>query len=254
MQGKGDARPESYWYDVALQWNELQKQGIGKKALERTLRKLGQQKIQSGKYAMLVDNLNVGRLLSPLISAMYGSRLQQKNSFLLDKLETKIASEKLTLIDDPHIPHAIGARWFDYEGVATVKRPIIEKGVLKTYFIDTYISKKMNIAPTVSEPSILSFELGNKSFDQLLASLQKGIWITGFNGGNGNTSTGDFSFGVEGFLIQNGKIVKPISEMNITGNLLTLWNNVIEIGNDPRLNSSQRTPSILFDKVDFSGL
>ena len=254
MKGKGDARPESYWYDVALQWDELQKSGIGKKALERTIRKLGQQKIKSGKYAMLVDNLNVRRILSPLVSAMYGTALQQKNSFLLDKLNTPIASAKLTLTDDPHIPHAMGARWFDYEGVATVKRPVIEKGVLKTYFIDTYISKKMDIAPTISGPSILTFELGDKNFDQLTATIKKGIWITGFNGGNSNSTTGDFSFGVEGFLIENGKVVKPVSEMNITGNLLTLWGSIAEIGNDPRLDGSWRTPSIIFDNVDFSGL
>ncbi|MDR2448907.1 MAG: TldD/PmbA family protein [Prevotellaceae bacterium] len=254
MKGKGDARPESYWYDVALQWDELQKSGVGKKALERTIRKLGQQKIKSGKYAMLVDNLNVRRILSPLVSAMYGAALQQKNSFLLDRLNTQIASARLTLTDDPHIPHAMGARWFDYEGVATVKRPVIEKGVLQTYFIDTYISRKMDIAPTISGPSILTFELGDKNFDQLTAAVKKGIWITGFNGGNSNSTTGDFSFGVEGFLIENGKVVKPVSEMNITGNLLTLWGGIAEIGNDPRLDASWRTPSILFDNVDFSGL
>jgi PmbA protein len=254
MKGDGDARPESYWYDVALKWDELQKSGIGKKALERTLRKLGQQKIKSGKYAMLVDNLNVNRILSPLIAAMNGGALQQKTSFLIDKLNTKIVSDKLTLTDDPHIPHAFGARLFDYEGVATVKRQVIEKGVLKTYFIDTYISKKLNVEPTISGPSILTFELGDKNLDQLIASLKKGIWITGFNGGNSNSTTGDFSFGVEGFLIENGKIGKPISEMNITGNLLTLWSSIVEVGNDPRLNASWRTPAILFDNVNFSGL
>jgi PmbA protein len=254
MKGEGDARPSDWWYDTALQWDELQKSGIGKKAMERTMRKLGQQKIKSGKYAMLVDNLNSGRLLTPLISAMYGNALQQKNSFLLDKLNTKIVSDKLTLTDDPHITHARGARWFDHEGVATVKRQVIEKGVLQTYFIDTYISKKLNVEPTISSPSVLTFEPGNKNFDQLMASLKKGIWITGFNGGNSNSTTGDFSFGVEGFLIENGKVVKPVSEMNITGNLLTLWSNVAEIGNDPRLDRSWRTPSVLFDNVDFSGL
>jgi PmbA protein len=254
MKGEGDARPESYWYDVALQWDELQKAGVGKMALERTIRKLGQQKIRSGKYAMLVDNLNVRRILSPLVSAMYGTALQQKNSFLLNRLNTQIASAKLTLTDDPHIPHAMGARWFDAEGVATVKRPVIEKGVLQMYFIDTYISKKLDVAPTISNPSILTFELGNKSFDQLTASVKKGIWVTGFNGGNSNSTTGDFSFGVEGFLIENGKVVKPVSEMNITGNLLTLWGSIAEIGNDPRLDSAWRTPAILFDNVDFSGL
>jgi PmbA protein len=254
LKGDGDARPESYWYDVAIQWDALQKSGIGKKALERAMRKLGQQKIKSGKYMMLVDNLNMSRLLSPIISAIYGSSLQQKNSFLIDKLDTKIVSDKLTIMDDPHIPNARGARWFDNEGIATSKRPVIEKGVLKTYYIDTYNAKKMDVEPTISGPSILTFEHGKKDLDQMIASMKKGIWVTGFNGGNSNSSTGDFSFGVEGFLIENGKIVKPVSEMNITGNLLTLWSAIAEVGNDPIVNSSWRTPAVLFDNVDFSGL
>jgi PmbA protein len=95
--------------------------------------------------------------------------------------------------------------------------------------------------------------LGDRNFDQILASIDKGIWVTGFNGGNSNSTTGDFSFGIEGFLIENGKAVKPVNEMNITGNLLTLWKEVIEIGNDPRSNSSWRIPCVLFDKVNFSG-
>jgi PmbA protein len=253
MKGEGDARPSSYWYDSAVFWNKLQKKDLGKTAYERTLRKLGQKKIESGIYKMLVDNLSIGRLLSPVISALYGNAIQQKNSFLIDKLEEKIISGKITIIDDPHIRGARGARWFDGEGVATKKMPVIENGVLKTYYIDTCSAGKLNMKPTIQSPSILSFQLGDKNFEQILASLDKGIWVTGFNGGNSNSTTGDFSFGIEGFLIENGQPVKPLNEMNITGNLLTLWQEILETGNDPRLNSSWRIPSILFDKVNFSG-
>ena len=254
MKGDGDARPSSYWYDLSIFWNKLQKTGIGKKAYERTVRKLGQEKINSGIYPMLIDNMLSSRLLSPIISALYGINIQQKNSFLIDKIGESIASEKFTLIDDPHIPQARGARWFDGEGVATVKRTVIDKGVLRTYYIDTYSGAKMNVEPTVQTPSILTCELGSKNFDQLLASMDKGIWVTGFNGGNSNNTTGDFSFGIEGFLVENGKAVKPINEMNITGNLIILWKNLLETGNDPLLISSQRIPSLLFDKVSFSGI
>jgi PmbA protein len=184
---------------------------------------------------------------------LYGNSIQQKNSFLINKIGESIMSEKFTLVDDPHIPQARGARWFDGEGVATVKRTVIDKGVLRTYYIDTYSGAKMDMEPTVQGPSILTCELGGKNFDQLLASVNKGIWVTGFNGGNSNSTTGDFSFGIEGFLIEKGKIVKPVNEMNITGNILTLWKNLVEMGNDPMLISSQRIPSILFDKVSFSG-
>jgi PmbA protein len=181
---------------------------------------------------------------------MNGHALQQKNSFLIDKLDEKIISDKVTIIDDPHLKGAFGARMFDGEGVATVKRNLIEKGVLKSYFIDTYSAGKLNIPPTIASPSIITFDLGTRSHEQILASIDKGIWVTGFNGGNSNSSTGDFSFGIEGFLIENGKLSTPVNEMNITGNLLTLWNNVLEIGSDARLNSSRRIPSLLFDNVN----
>ena len=254
LKGEGDARPESWWYDAALFWNNLQKSGIGKKALERALRKLGQEKIKSGKYTMVVDNLNVRNLLSPIISALDGNSLAQKNSFLIDKIGKKIASDKLTIIDDPHLPQAMGHRWYDHEGVATKKRAVIENGILRTYYIDTYNANKMKAEPTISGASILAFNQGVKDLDGMIGDLKKGILVTGFNGGNSNNSTGDFSFGIEGFLIENGQLTKPVSEMNITGNILTLWERLLAVGNDARTTSAWRTPSLVFEDVAFSGL
>lgn len=254
IRGEGDARPESYWYESSLYYDELIKSGIGTKALERVLRKLGQRKVASGKYTMVVDNLNSSRLISPVIGAIYGSSIQQKNSFLLDKLDQKVAGDKLTLIDEPHLVKASGARYFDSEGVATKRLPVFENGTLKTYYIDTYSANKMDAKTTISSPSILTMPNGTKDMDGIIASLDKGILITGFNGGNCNSTTGDFSYGVEGFLIEKGKLAQPISEMNATGNMLTLWSNLAEVGNDPRLSSSWRIPSLVFDGVDFSGL
>ncbi|MCC8143157.1 MAG: TldD/PmbA family protein [Tannerellaceae bacterium] len=254
MRGEGEARPGDYWYDSSLYYDTLQKEGIGTLALQRTIHKLGQQKIASGKYPMLVENIVASRLLSPVIGALYGSSIHQKNSFMLDKLNEKVLGDQITIIDEPHLPKSSGARYFDDEGVATKRREIFKEGVLKTYFIDTYSSNKLNMPYTVSSPSILTMPLGDKDKEGLIGSLEKGILVTGFNGGNCNSTTGDFSYGVEGFLIEDGKLTQPISEMNITGNMITLWNNLAEAGNDPRLSSSWRIPSLLFRDVDFSGL
>ncbi|MDU1891931.1 MAG: TldD/PmbA family protein [Dysgonomonas sp.] len=254
LKTDGDARAESYWFDSSIYWKDLKKKGIGKVALERALRKIGQQKIKSGKYDMLLDNTTASRLFSPMIGAMYGTALQQKNSFLLEKLGKQITSDKLTITDTPHLKRSFGARWFDGEGVATKERLIIDKGILQTYFIDTYNSLKMNVAPTIASPSIMSVGLGKNNFEEIMQSVHKGIWVTGFNGGNSNPTTGDFSFGVEGFFIENGIATTPISEMNITGNMLSLWANLAEVGNDPRNSSSWRMPSLLFNGVNFSGL
>ncbi|NDW18005.1 TldD/PmbA family protein [Dysgonomonas sp. 216] len=254
LKTEGDARPESYWYDSSVYWNDLIKKGIASEALNRVLRKVGQIKIQSGKYNMLLDNSVSSRLLSPMLSALRGNALHQKNSFLINKIGQKITSDKFTLIDSPHMHRSFGARWFDGEGVATSDRTIIENGILKFYYIDTYSSLKLNMLPTVTSPSILVANTGSSNFDSLLKSMDKGIWVTGFNGGNCNPTTGDFSFGVEGIYVEKGECTQPIGEMNITGNILELWANLIETGNDPRNNSAARIPSLLFGDVNFSGL
>ena len=145
IKGEGDARPESYWFDSSLYYDKLIKEGLGTKALERVMRKLGQKKVASGKYQMVVDNMNSSRLLSPVIDALYGSSIQQKNSFLLDKIDQKVLGDKLTVIDEPHMVGTSGARYFDGEGVATKRMPVFENGILKTYYIDTYSANKMNM-------------------------------------------------------------------------------------------------------------
>jgi PmbA protein len=254
IKGDGDARPSDYWYDSSLYFDTLRRDGIGTKALERALRKLGQKKTASARLPMLVDFMNSRRLLSPVISALFGSSIQQKNSFLLDRLNEKVLGDRMTLIDNPHLPKAAGARYFDSEGVATRQMPVFEAGVLKTYYIDTYCANKMETERTVDSPSILIMQPGDRNLDELIASLDRGILVTGFNGGNCSSTTGDFSYGIEGFLIEKGKPVQPVNEMNITGNMLTLWQNLVEAGNDPLVSSNWRIPSLLFDAVDFSGI
>jgi Predicted Zn-dependent proteases and their inactivated homologs len=254
VKGTGDARPSSFWYDSSLFYDSLIKEGQGVKALEKVIRKLGQKKTKSGLYTMVVDNMTAGRLLSPVLSSLYGSSIQQQNSFLIDKLNNKVASDKMILTDEPHIKRTSGARYFDGEGVATKRLPIFEKGVLNTYFIDTYSANKMGVQQTISSPSIITMQLGDKDTDGLVSTVDKGILITGLNGGNCNSTTGDFSYGVEGFLIENGKQTQPVSEMNITGNMISLWNNLRETGNNPHPSSSMHIPALVFDDVNFSGL
>ncbi|MPM50632.1 Metalloprotease PmbA [bioreactor metagenome] len=254
VKGEGEARPSSYWYESSLYLDKLIKEGVGQKALKRTLQKIGQKKTKSGKYTMVVDPMNSGQLLRPMLSAIFGSALQQKNSFLLDKLGQKVGSDKFTLLDEPHLVGASGARYFDNEGVATERLSVFDKGVLKTYYIDTYNAKKMDVEPTIANPSVLVMQTGSKDLNGLVADVNQGILVAGFNGGNSNSSTGDFSYGIEGFLIENGKLTMPLSEMNITGNAITLWSSLAETGNDPRLDSSWRIPSLVFEGVDFSGL
>lgn len=250
----GNSRPESHWNESAMFYNQVQKHGTGEKALQRALQKIGQKKSNSAKMQMLVENRQVNKLLAPLLSALKGASIQQKNSFLLDKTRQKVVSEKLTLVDDPWLIGGRASKMFDGEGLATQKRMVFDKGVLQSYFLDSYYANKLHMHPTSGSTTNLVFEVGQNSPDELLSTLKNGILVTGFNGGNCNGSTGDFSYGIEGFLVENGQRIQPVSEMNITGNMLDLWGNLEALANDVNEASSIRAPSILFNNVDISGL
>lgn len=227
---------------------------IANKALERTLGRIGQKKIASGVYKMLVENQSGWSPMGTLLRAMGGRSLQQKNSYLEGMLGKKVASEKLTVTDNPFLKKGMGSRHFDSEGLAAQQKEIITNGILNSYYINDYYGKKLNMDPFTGYSSNLIYKPGNKSMEELVKMTDKGILVTEFLGGNFNSTTGDFSNGIAGFYIENGEIKFPVNEMNISGNAKDLWAKLIEIGNDPYLDSSNQTPSFLFDKIDFSGI
>ena len=167
---------------------------------------------------------------------------------------TKIGSDKLTIIDNPFIANGLGSRLYDGDGMAARRRPFLEKGVLKAYFISYYYSRKLSMEPTTGGYSNLVFENGRKTLTEMIKDVKKGILVTSFIGGNSNSLTGDFSYGIIGTYIEDGKLIKPVNEMNISGNQVDLWNQLVELGNDPYKYSSLRRPSLRFKDVQFSGL
>ncbi len=251
----GDARPEDWFYTQSRFKDDIPDlKTIGLKAAQGALSKIGQTKVKSGKYSMLVENRAAMRLVSMLLSPLSASAIQQKSSYLDGMIDKSITSDMLTIKDNPFIPKGLGSRLFDGQGIASQKRTVIEKGVLKTYFVDDYYGRKLGMEINGGSSSNLIFETGKKSFDETVSSLNKAIWVSSFNGGNSNSTTGDFSFGVSGFLIENGQVIKPINEMNISGNAKDFWKRLVEMVNDPYLYSKWQTPSMLFDGISFSGL
>jgi len=201
-----------------------------------------------------VENRSGARLISALLGPMRASAVQQKGSCLEGMLGKKIASDKLTLIDDPLLENGLGSRLYDDEGMAAKRRIMIEKGILKSFYVDTYYGRKLSWEPTVGDTSNMTFECGTKSVDEMIAQMGKGIFVTNFIGGNSNSTTGDFSYGIIGQYIENGKMVHPINEMNVSGNILDLWPKLVEVGNDPYIYSQWRRPSMYFKDVEFSGV
>ena len=212
---------------------------------------------------MVVDATVATRLISPILTALNATSIQQKMSFLEDTVGKRIFPEGFTLMDMARTPGKAGSRMFDTEGVATQNAPIIENGVVKQYFVNTYMAGKMSIEPTVEDISrpclmpylksdALSFEEKELSLEDILRISANGILVTGFNGGNCNPVTGDFSYGVEGFAFSKGKITHPVREMLITGNMLELWNSVTAVGTDSLSSARWQVGSLAFENISFS--
>ncbi len=262
VKGKGDARPEGWWHESSLFFNKLASSGVAKEAHRRAISRLNPKKLKSGRYNMVIENIVSSRLVAPIISALNGASIQQNNSFLKGKLGERVFSPMFQLFDTPHKYGAYGSRVFDGEGIATKSMNIIENGVVNTYFINTYYSNKLKMSNTIEGPSVPTCSLSSSpgvygetlSLEDILRRAERGILITGFNGGNSNSSTGDFSYGVNGHYFENGVLLHPVKEMNITGNFITLWNNIIAIGTDPRSSGRWLIPTLAFENVNFSGI
>ena len=247
-------RYASYWWDAAPRLAEIlpSLETCSAKAVERASAQIGPMDHPGGKCTVVVDSECASKFLTPVLSALGGYAVQQKNSFLLDKVGQPVFPERLTILDCPRTPGQTGSRLYDSEGVATQEFPIIDKGVVTRYFINTYIAGKTGMAPTIEDatrPKVVPFG-GCKTREDLMKKVGSGILVTGFNGGNSNTSTGDFSYGIEGFAFENGRITHPVREMLVTGNFIDLWNHLAATADDARLCMSKLIPTLAFENID----
>ncbi len=247
-------RPEDSAFAGARYFSDLPPAAeIGQLAARRAIDRLGATKVPSAKTTLVVQNRAAGRLIGSLLGPLHGAAPQQRRSCFEGYLEQAIGSARLTLADDPLLPRGLASRTFDGDGLAARPRQIFDRGVLKTYFIDVYYGRKLAVPPTTGSGSNLLLELGDKDRDELLQDVGEGILVTSFLGGNANPATGDFSFGVAGFLVRDGKLDRPINEMNIADNHTELWQRLAAVGNDPHPYSSWRNPTLVFEDVQFSG-
>ena len=245
-----------YWWDASSRLAELDAAACGREALARAVGQIGSEPAPSGRYTAVIDAEMASKVVSPLLRALSGYAIQQQNSFLLDSLGRQLFPEGLTILDLPRIPGQTCSKYFDSEGVATVEAPVIEAGVVKEYFINSYMAGKLQMAPTVEDatrPKVLPWPCAGLDRDAILRRCGSGILVTDFNGGNSNPVTGDFSYGIEGYLFEDGRIVRPVSGMLMTGNFLTLWSRLLAAGDDARPCQTKLVPTLAFAEVDFSG-
>jgi PmbA protein len=251
---EGDKRPESAAYYACRHLSDLPAADvIAAEAIEKVKQRLGSKPTTSGTYPMLLDNRTSGRLLGVLGGPLSGGALHEGRSCLADRLGTAIASPLLTIEDDPTIPRGLGSRPWDGDCLVSRPRTIVADGVLESYYISLYYARKMGVDPTSGGRSNWLVKPGQRSYAEIVRGLDKAIVVTGFIGGNSNAATGDFSFGIRGLLVERGEVVQSLSEMNVSGNLLRIFQQLVEVGSDPWPWSATRSPSMLFEGVAFSG-
>lgn len=261
-----DSRGSKYsggWWDAAPTLAGFRPETVAPAALEEARMQFGPHACRSGKYTLVVDSEVASKMVSPILAALNAFAIQQKNSFLTGTQGKRIFPEGLSILDIPRTPGQIGGKYFDSEGVATSNHAIIEDGVVREYFVNTYMSGKLGIAPTSEEairPKVLPYiapGMGASSTaasrDAIMALCGDGILVTDFEGGNNNPATGDFSYAIRGYRFREGRIVHPVNEMLITGNFLSLWSRLLAAGDDARICREKLIPTLAFAGVDFSG-
>jgi PmbA protein len=193
-----------------------------------------------------------------------GSSIWRRSSYLVDRESTQVASELVSVVDDPLIPKAPGSRPFDGEGLLARKNQVVEKGVLRTYLMDSYSARKLDKQSTANaargssggvgaSTSNFILEPGDTTPEALLASTPRGLYVTEMMGFGFNPVTGDFSRGASGFWIENGELTHPVSEVTISLNLDELLKRIDAVANDLDLRTSTATPTFRVSRMTVAG-
>jgi len=231
----------------------LKPETVGDEALKRSRARLGSTKGPTLTCPLVIDPRAGGSLIGRLLWPATGQSVQQDRSFWKNTIGKRQVSPKLTVVDDPTIPRGLSSRPFDREGIASKPLPLIEAGVFANLYLDTYYSAKLKLAPTTGQSSNRVVEPGARPGREIIRDVDNGVYVTSWLGGNMDGTTGDFSLGIRGHLIEKGTLGAPVGEMNVTGNILKLFDRLVEVGNDPWPFAPTLVPTLAFDDVDFSG-
>ena len=227
---------------------------LGKKAAEQTIRKLSPKKIGTEKIPLIFDKRIAKGVLSIFASAISSSAISRGTSFLKDKINEKIFSDKINVFDKPDILKGLGSKSFDLEGVKIDTLKLVENGVLKHYLVDTYNGNKLNLKSNgrCGGTSNLYFDNGKISFKDLINSNSRSLYITETIGHGSNIVTGDYSVGATGFLIENGEFKYPINEFTIAGNFKDMFQN-ITLADDLEFEYSTNSPTMMIEGMVVAG-
>lgn len=226
-----------FWYGMDI--DDFNLESFVKELLNRTVKKLGASSVESGKYNVIFSQEAFISLFSSYSDSLTAYSIQKELSLFRDLVNMKVATEMLTIREIPCYEKAQLKFPFDNDGVLTYDKDLIKDGVFVTPLHSLKTAYKDGIKPTGNyfngvEYSNIIMEPGKKSFEELLSSVGSGLYITDLNGLHAgiNPISGDFSLFCEGFLIEDGLVVRPVEQITISGNFLDVLKNITEIGND----------------------
>ena len=264
IAGEGDGMERDYAYDSVRFLEDLENpENIGKEAGERAVSRLNPVDFASGAMPVVFDSRVGNSLLGHFVGAIAGSAIARKTSFLLDALDTQVFDSALNIIDCPHRKRGLRSKAFDGEGLPTAKTKLIDNGRLTQWLMESASARQLGLQPTghasrgvggAPGVSVTNLHMGNGSVSkaELIKDIKHGVYITELIGMGVNPVTGDYSRGAGGFLIVDGQIGPPISEITIAGNLKDMFKSLIA-ADDLEYRYSINAPTLRTDSMTVAG-
>jgi len=262
---EGGKKRSGYHWSASRHYADLEdSQAVGEEAARRTIAQLGAKKIPTQELPVIFDKDAARSILGLFAGCVLGGSIWRKSSYLVDRVGTRVASDLVDISDDPLLPRAPGSRAFDGEGLLSRRNTVVEGGMLKTYLVDTYSARKLDQKSTASasrspaggispSTSNLILKAGSQSRDELVADTKHGLYVTGMMGFGFNAVTGDFSRGASGFLIEDGELTDPVSEVTISLNLDQLLQRIDAVANDLDQRTAIASPTFRVSSMTLAG-
>ena len=259
----------NYWYSNSRTVSKLESpEEIGQEAARRTLKRLGARQVKT-QAAPVVFSPEIARsIMGNIFEAANGDAIYRHASFFADKLGEQVAGENITVVDDGTMIldgiGGFGTSPFDGEGLPMRRKVIVERGILKSYVLNTYTARKLGMASTgnasrglAGNPGIgagnFYLEAGTLTPEEIIGDIKNGLYVTETMGFGVNLVTGDYSQGASGMWIENGEIAYPVEEITIAGNLKDMYKNIVAIGNDLVFRGASAAPTIRVEGMMVAG-
>ena len=262
---EGESMERDYWYTIDRGFAGLEPpEEVGRTAARRALRRLNAVKVPTQKVPVDFEPRTARTLLDNLFEAVHGMSVYRHESFLAGKLGEKVASEHVTVIDDGTIPGLFGTSPFDDEGVPSRRTVVIDRGVLKSYLLNSYAARKLGLKTTGNASRGLAgnagighgnlyLEKGVQTAEQIVAGISNGFYVTELIGFGVNVVTGDYSRGAAGLWIRDGELAFAVSEVTIAGNLKDMLPNLEAVGADLEFRGSVASPTLKIGEMTVGG-